>query len=69
MDDEEIIMNDDNLGSNLLTSSLLKRHLVDMLVQVELCIYCSVAGDELRMLCSGDLTLQVNYSVGRECQL
>ena len=47
-------MNDDNLESNLLASSLLKRGLVYMLVQVE-----------LRILCSGDLTLQVNYAVGR----
>ena len=46
--------NDDNLESNLLTSSLLKRRLVYMLVQVE-----------LRILCSGDLTLQANYAVGR----
>ena len=30
------MMNDDNLESNLLTSSLLKRHLVCMLVQDEL---------------------------------
>ena len=52
---EEIMTNDDNLQSNLLTSSLLKKGLVYMLVQVE-----------LRILCSGDLTLQVNYSLGRE---
>ena len=51
------MMNDDNLESNLLTSSLLK---MCCLVQVELCVYCPVAGDELRILCSGDLTLQVN---------
>ena len=63
---KEIMTNNDNLESNLLTSSLLKRCLVYMLVQVKLCVYCSVAGDELRILCSGDLTLQVNYSVGRE---
>ena len=48
------MMNDDNLESNLLTSSLLKRHLVYMLVQVE-----------LRILYTGDLPLQVNYVVGR----
>ena len=52
--DEEIIKNDDNLESNLLTSSLLKRHLVYMLVQVE-----------LRILYTGYLPLQVNYAVGR----
>ena len=63
---KEIMTNDDNLESNLLTSSLLKRHLVYMLVQIELCVYCLVAGDELRILCSGDLTLQVHYSAGRE---
>ena len=57
---EEIMTNDDNLESSLLTSSLLK-----MLVQVEQ-LYCSVAGGELKILCSGDLTLQVNYSAGRE---
>ena len=51
---EEIMMNDDNLESNLLTSSLLKRHLVYMLVQVELGI-----------MCTGDLPLQVKYAVGR----
>ena len=34
--DEEIMMNNDNLEFNLLTSSLLKRHLVYMLVQDEL---------------------------------
>ena len=33
---EEIMTNDDNLESNLLTSSLLKICLVYMLVQVEL---------------------------------
>ena len=47
-------MNDDNLESNLLTSSLLKRRLVYMLVQ-----------DELTIICAGDLPLQVNYAVGR----
>ena len=45
---EEIMMNDDNLESNLLTFSLLK-----MLVQVEH-VYCLVAGGELKILCSGD---------------
>ena len=48
------MINDDNLESNLLTSSLLKRRLVYMLVQVE-----------LRILCTGNLPLQVNYAVGR----
>ena len=48
------MMNDDNLESNLLTSSLLKRCLVYMLIQVE-----------LRILCTGDLPLQVNYAAGR----
>ena len=36
--DEEIMKNDDNLESKLLTSSLLKRRLVYMLVQDELTI-------------------------------
>ena len=54
MYDEEIMTNDDNLESNLLTSGLLKRHLVYMLVQVEL---------SENVL--GDLTLQVNYAAGR----
>ena len=40
---EEIMTNDDNLESNLLTSSLLK-----MLVQVEH-LYCLVTGGELRI--------------------
>ena len=51
---EEIMTNDDNLESNLLTSSLLKRHLVYMLVQ-----------DELKKKCTGNLPLQVNYAAGR----
>ena len=46
---EEILTNDDNLESILLTYSLLKRHLVYMLVQ-----------DELKKMCTGDLPLQVN---------
>ena len=46
--------NNDNLESYLLSSSLLKRRLVYMLLQVE-----------LRILCSGNLTLQANYAVGR----
>ena len=41
---EEIMMNDDNLEFNLPTSTLLK---MCCLVQVELCVYCPVAGDEL----------------------
>ena len=55
---EEIMTNDDNLESDLLTFSLLKRRLVYMLVQVE-----------LRILCTGDLSLQVNYAVGSYCLL
>ena len=57
---EEIMMNDDNLESSLLTSNLLK-----MLVQVEH-LYCLVAGGELSESVLSDLTLQVNYSAGRE---
>ena len=57
---EEIMMNDDNLESNLLTSSLLK-----MLLQVEH-LYCLVAGGELTQSMFRDLTLQVNYSVGSD---
>ena len=60
---EEIMTNDDNLESNLLTSSLLK---MCYLVQVELCVYCLVAGDELTRICLGDLPLQINYSAGIE---
>ena len=37
---EEIMMNDDNLESSLLTPNFLK-----MLVQVELSVYCPMAGD------------------------
>ena len=51
---EEIMTNHDNLESNLLTSVLLKRSLVYMLVQ-----------DELKKMCTGNLPLQVNYAVGR----
>ena len=61
---EEIMTNDDNLESNLLTSSLLK---MCCLVQVELCVYCPVTGDEMTVCVFTDLTLQVNvfiYSVG-----
>ena len=57
----EIMMNDDNLESNLPTSSLLKMCcLVQVLVQVELCFYCPVAGDELTVCVLHNLTLQVN---------
>ena len=49
--------NDDNLESNLLISSLLK---MCSLVQVELCVYCPVAGDELAVCVFTDFTLQVN---------
>ena len=55
---EEIMTNDDNLGSNLLTSSLLKKRLVYMLVQVE-----------LKRMCIGDLPLQVNYAAGNHSLL
>ena len=58
---EEIMMNDDNLESNLLTSSLLK---MCSLVQVELCVYCPVAEDELALSVLCDLTLQVNLLSG-----
>ena len=51
---EEIMTNDDNIESNLLTSSLLKSRLFYMLVQ-----------DELKKMCTGDLPFQVNYAVGR----
>ena len=51
---KEIMMNNDNLESNLLTSSLLKRCLVYILVQVE-----------LKKMCTGNLPLQVNYAMGR----
>ena len=57
------MMNDDNLESNLLTSSLLN---ICSMVQVELCVYCPVAGNELTVNVYRDLTLQVNYSVGSE---
>ena len=58
---EEIMTNNDNFESNLLTSILLK---MCCLVQVELCVYCPVAGDELIRICSGDLPLQVNLFSG-----
>ena len=53
--------NDYNLESNLPTSSLLK---CVLLVQVELCVYCPVAGDELTLSVLHDLTLQVNLFSG-----
>ena len=59
---EEIMMNDDNLESNLPTSSLLK---MCSLVQVELYVYCLVAGDELTLSVLCDLTLQVNLCSGQ----
>ena len=49
--------NNDNLESNLPTSSLLK---MCCLVQVELCFYCPVAGDVLTVKVLCNLTLQVN---------
>ena len=55
-------MNDDNLESNLPTSSLLK---MCCLVQVELCVYCPVAGDELTVSVLHNLTLQVNLFSGK----
>ena len=59
---EEIMKNDDNLESSLLTSSLLK---MCCLVQVELCVYCPVAGDQLTMSVLCNLTLQVNLFSGK----
>ena len=55
------MMNDDNLESNLPTSSLLK---MCSLVQAELCVCCLVAGDELALSVLHDLTLQVNLFSG-----
>ena len=60
----EIMTNDDDLESNLLTSSLLKCVLVQDLLQVELCVYCPVAGDELIVSVFTDLTLQFNLFSG-----
>ena len=57
---EEIMTNDDNLESNLPTSSLLKMCCV---VQVEH-LYCLVAGGELTVKVLWDLTLQVNLFRG-----
>ena len=59
---EEIMTNDDNLESNLLTFSLLK---MCSLVQVELCVHCLMAGDELTLSVLHDLTLQVNLFSGK----
>ena len=50
---EEIMTNDDNLESNLLTSSLLKTS----------GLHANTSWTEENVL--GDLTLQVNYAVGR----
>ena len=50
---EEIMTNDDNLESNLPTSSLLK---MCCLVRVELYVYCPLAGDELTVSVLCDLT-------------
>ena len=58
----EIMTNDDNLESNLLTSSLLN---ICSLVQVELCVYCPMAGDELTVNVYRDLTLPVNLFSGK----
>ena len=62
MYEEEIMMNNDNLESNLPTSSLLK---MCCLVQVDLCVYCPVAGDELTVNVFRNLTLQVNLFSGK----
>ena len=51
---EEIMANNDNLESNLPTSSLLK---MCCLVQVELCVYCPMAGDVLTVEVLCNLTL------------
>ena len=51
---EEIMTNDDNLESNLPTSSLLKKT-----------SGLHAGTDELKIMCTGDLPLQVNYAVGR----
>ena len=59
---EERMMNDDNHESSLPTSSLLK---MCYLVQVELCVYCLVVGDELTVSVFRDLTLQVNLFSGK----
>ena len=62
----EIMTNNDNRESNLPTSSLLNMCcLVQVLVQVELCVYCPVAGDELTVNVLHDLTLQVNLFSGK----
>ena len=45
---EEIMTNDDNLESNLLTSSLLKNVWSTCWYKLNCVVYCSVAGDELR---------------------
>ena len=58
---EEIMTNNDNVESSLLTSSLLK---MCSLVQVELGVYCLVAGDKLTLSVLHDLTLQVNLFSG-----
>ena len=57
---EEIMTNDDNLESNLLTFSLLKRRLVYVLV--ELCCLLLSSSEEL---CTVNLPLQINYAAGR----
>ena len=55
---KEIMTNDDNLESKIPTSSLLK---MCCLVQVELCVYCPVGGDELTASVLHDLTLKLIY--------
>ena len=62
----EIMTNDDNLESNLPTFSLLKMCcLVQVLVQVGLCVYCPATKDELTVSVLRDLTLQVNLFSGK----
>ena len=59
---KEIMTNDDNLESKIPTSSLFK---TCCLVQVELYVYCLVAGDKLTVSVLHNLTLKLIYSVGR----
>ena len=62
---EEIMTNNDNLESYLLTSSLLKNIWFTCWYKVNCVVDCSVAEVELKIMCTGDLPLQVNYAVGR----
>ena len=47
---KEIMTNDDNLESNLLTYSLLKK-MSGLHAGTSLTVYCSVAEDELKRMC------------------